>query len=53
MRNRIRHRHLHEHRRDGWRKRFSFWFDKWSGWICVSLVGISAGYIFNIYLFIY
>jgi chloride channel 3/4/5 len=43
MRNRIRHRNLRAHRRDGWQKRFIFWFDTWSGWICVLLVGVSAG----------
>ena len=43
MRNRIRHRHLRAHRRDGWRQRFIFLFDAWSGWICVLLVGVSAG----------
>jgi hypothetical protein len=43
MRNRIRHRNLRAQRRNGWRKRLIFWFDTWSGWICVLLVGISAG----------
>lgn len=43
MRNRIRHRTLRSQRRDGWKKRFIFWFDAWSGWICVLLVGVSAG----------
>ena len=43
MRNRIRHRNLRAHRRDSWQKRLLFWFDTWSGWICVLLVGISAG----------
>ncbi len=43
MRNRIRHRNLRAQRRDGWRKRFVFWFDTWSGWICVLLVGLLAG----------
>ena len=50
MRNRIRHRNLREHRGDNWRKRLSFWFDTWSGWLCVLLVGISAGKL-KIYLF--
>ena len=43
MRNRIRHRNIRAQRRDGWRKRFIFLFDTWSGWICVLLVGLSAG----------
>jgi hypothetical protein len=43
MRNRIRHRNLRTQRRQSWRKTFIFWFDTWSGWICVLLVGISAG----------
>lgn len=43
MRNRIRHRNIRAQRRDGWKKRFIFWFDAWSGWICVLLVGLSAG----------
>ncbi|CAF2966563.1 unnamed protein product [Rotaria sp. Silwood2] len=45
MRNRIRHRNLRAQRRDGWRQRFTFWFDAWSGWICVLLVGVSAGLV--------
>ncbi len=48
MRNRIRHRNLRAHRRDSWRKRFVFWFDSWSGWICVLLVGLSAGRLISI-----
>jgi hypothetical protein len=43
MRNRIRHRNLRAQRRQSWKKRFIFWFDTWSGWICVLLVGVSAG----------
>jgi len=43
MRNRIRHRNIRAQRRDGWKKRLIFWFDSWSGWICVFLVGVSAG----------
>ncbi|CAF1120862.1 unnamed protein product [Adineta steineri] len=45
MRNRIRHRNLRAQRRQSWRKRLAFWFDAWSGWICVLLVGISAGLV--------
>jgi len=48
MRNRIRHRNLRAHRRDSWQKRFAFWFDAWSGWICVLLVGVSAGRFLSI-----
>jgi chloride channel 3/4/5 len=48
MRNRIRHRNLRAHRRDSWKKRFAFWFDAWSGWICVLLVGVSAGRFLSI-----
>jgi hypothetical protein len=53
MRNRIRHRNLRAQRRNSWRKRFVFWFDAWSGWICVLLVGVSAGRLITIlnYLF--
>ena len=43
MRSRIRHRNIRAQRRKSWRKRFGYWFDAWSGWICVILVGISAG----------
>jgi hypothetical protein len=43
MRNRIRHRNLRAQRRQSWKKRFLFLFDTWSGWICVLLVGVSAG----------
>ena len=53
MRNRIRHRTLRAQRRDGWKKRFVFWFDTWSGWICVLLVGISAGQLTFIEVFFY
>ncbi|CAF1650878.1 unnamed protein product, partial [Didymodactylos carnosus] len=42
MRNRIRHRILRSQRRDSCRKRFLYYYDAWSGWICVLLVGISA-----------
>ncbi|CAF3193547.1 unnamed protein product [Rotaria socialis] len=45
MRNRIRHRNLRAQRRASWRQRFIFWFDAWSGWICVLLVGLSAGLV--------
>ena len=43
MRNRIRHRHIRAQRRQSWKKRLIYLFDAWSGWICVLLVGISAG----------
>lgn len=43
MRSRIRHRIVRSQRRKSWRNRLNFWFDSWSGWICVILVGISAG----------
>jgi hypothetical protein len=43
MRNRIRHRNIRAQRRQSWKKRLIFWFDSWSGWICVLLVGVSAG----------
>ena len=43
MRNRIRHRNIRAQRRQSWRKRLYYWFDSWSGWICVLLVGVSAG----------
>ena len=57
MRNRIRHRNLDVQQRQNWKKRFMLWFDNWSGWICVLLVGVSAGKSsrisnhFDLYLF--
>ncbi|CAF1593099.1 unnamed protein product, partial [Didymodactylos carnosus] len=45
MRNRIRHRILRSQRRDSCRKRLAYYYDAWSGWICVLLVGLSAGLV--------
>ncbi|CAF3847061.1 unnamed protein product, partial [Rotaria magnacalcarata] len=45
MRNRIRHRNLRSQQQQSWKKRFTFWFDTWSGWLCVLLVGVSAGLV--------
>lgn len=51
MRNRIRHRNIRSQRSQSWKKQFAFWFDTWSGWICVLLVGVSAGKIFDFKFF--
>ncbi|CAF1201953.1 unnamed protein product [Rotaria sordida] len=45
MRNRIRQRNLRAQRRQSCKKRLIFWYDAWSGWICVLLVGVSAGIV--------
>lgn len=49
MRSRIRHRNLRAQGQKSWQNRFHFLFDTWSGWICVLLVGISAGSIHLLY----
>ena len=45
-RDRSRHRSLFKGDRKstrGWKQQLISWNDAWSGWLCVSLVGIAAG----------
>ncbi|CAF0877716.1 unnamed protein product [Didymodactylos carnosus] len=45
MRDRFRHRMLRSKRRESFLRKLLMYHDAWSGWLCVLLVGLSAGVI--------